>query len=84
MHSKFSFAGHFIIGILCSSTFACVIQMVIIESIAHAGTSILTTFVLTAFFFGLGICRIWMSQLESINNGKNKIKNTGRTDLGKG
>ena len=34
------------------------------ESITYAGTSIIT-FVITAFFFGLGIwLGIWMSQLE--------------------
>ena len=56
---------HFIIGIVISSTLLIVIPNAgNSESITYAGTSIIT-FVITAFFFGLGIwLGIWMSQLE--------------------
>ena len=56
---------HFIIGVVLSSTLLIVIPNAgNSESITYAGTSIIT-FVITAFFFGLGIwLGIWMSQLE--------------------
>ena len=56
---------HFIIGIVLSSTVLIVIPNARnSESISYAGTSMIT-FVLAAFFFGLGIwLGLWMSQLE--------------------
>ena len=56
---------HFIIGIVLSSTLLIVIPNAgNSESITYTGTSIIT-YVITAFFFGLGIwLGIWMSQLE--------------------
>ena len=56
---------HFIIGIVLSSTLLIVIPNAgNSESISYAGTSMIT-FVLAAFFFGLGIwLGLWMSQLE--------------------